>query len=318
MTTPSVIAVGNFDGVHRGHQALFAEARRIADDVHQRTGQLPQVTAVSFRAHPLSVLKPGEQPPMILHPEQREAALRNAGADRVDWLDPTVDLLKLQPTEFLKQMVERYQPIAMVEGVNFRFGRGRAGGHENLPAMGRELGFDVSIVQLDQITLRDKLMTDVSSSLVRWLIGRGRMVDVSLCLGRPYVLRGNVVEGEKRGRTIGYPTINLNCGLQMLPCDGVYGGRVELNGQTHAAAVSIGHKPTFGQRMLTCEAHLLDFDGDLYGQTVDLTMLRWLRDQIPFANVDALKQQLHHDTQQVRHLHETGMLDAAALVAVGE
>jgi riboflavin kinase/FMN adenylyltransferase len=225
---------GNFDGVHLGHQALFAEAGRLAE-AHEAS-----VVAVTFDVHPLAVLRPGTEPPTILHRDQRAAALRAAGADRVDWLEADASLLKLEPREFLAMMVERYRPLAMVEGTNFRFGKGRQGGPENLPDMAATMGFEARIAPLSTVTLRDKTVVDVSSSLVRWLIGRGRMADVALCLGRPLMLRGTVVEGEKRGRTIGYPTLNLDCGRQMLPCDGVYGASISIDGRAHAAAVSIG------------------------------------------------------------------------------
>ncbi len=313
MSGRSVIAVGNFDGVHRGHQVLFAEARRIAEAHREASGSRPGVVAVAFRAPPASVLNPGAEPPMILHADQRESALRASGADRVEWIDPQRALLQLEPRAFLELMVERYRPIAMVEGLNFRFGRGRRGGPENLPALAGAVGMQAKIVELDTVTLRDKTVVDVSSSLVRWLIGRGRMADVTLCLGRPMVLRGQVVAGEKRGRTIGYPTVNLDCGRQMLPCDGVYAGVARLGDGAYAAAVSIGRKPTFGKQSLVCEAHLLDFDAEVYGRTMDLALHRWLRDQRPFAGAEALRDQLGYDVSLVRKLWGAGLLNAAAL-----
>jgi riboflavin kinase/FMN adenylyltransferase len=307
MAERSVIAVGNFDGVHLGHQALFAEAGRLAE-AHEAS-----VVAVTFDVHPLAVLRPGTEPPTILHRDQRAAALRAAGADRVDWLEADASLLKLEPREFLAMMVERYRPLAMVEGTNFRFGKGRQGGPENLPHMAEAMGFEARIAPLSTVTLRDKTVVDVSSSLVRWLVGRGRLADVALCLGRPLVLRGTVVEGEKRGRTIGYPTLNLDCGRQMLPCDGVYGASISIDGRAHAAAVSIGRKPTFGSMKLTCEAHVLDYSGDLYGETVDLAMHRWVRDQRKYPSVADLQRQLQADTQTVRRLWNADMLGAAEL-----
>ena len=138
------------------------------------------------------------------------------------------------------------------------------------------------------------------------------MADVSLCLGRPLVLRGTVVTGEQRGRRIGFPHgPTSDCGRQLFPCDGVYAGTVDVYGATYAAAVSVGVKPTFGQHQLTCEAHLIDFDGDLYEHTLDVRMLRWMRDQMAFPNADALVRQLQHDVAGVRQMHDAGLLDPA-------
>jgi riboflavin kinase/FMN adenylyltransferase len=135
----------------------------------------------------------------------------------------------------------------------------------------------------------------ISSSLIRWLVAAGRMRDAAVCLGRPYMLRGPVVEGFRRGRTIGVPTANLRVTEQLIPAEGVYAGRCTLNGTAYPAAVSIGTMLTFGDNPPQIEAHLVGFSGDLYGQTIDLELVDWVRDQRKFAGVDALKVQLQRD-----------------------
>ena len=218
----------------------------------------------------------------------------------------------------------------MVEGPDFRFGRGRGGDMGTLAELGRRHGFDAVEVPRVEVPLHDGHVVPVSSSLVRWLVGRGRVADAALCLGRPFSLTATVVHGEQRGRTLGIPTANLDpdalAGF-ILPADGVYACVAEVEGEqrgtgaegqrgkvtdpqnqksslknqkSHPAAVSIGTKPTFGTARLTVEAHLIGFTGDLYGQTLTLRFARWVRGQYAFRGVDALRARLHRDIAEVR------------------
>ncbi len=306
---PSVVTIGNFDGVHRGHQALLTTAREMAKP------RDAEVRAVTFTQHPISVLRPDESPAMLMHPSQREAALRDAGADAVEWIEPSREILGLVPQQFVQWLVETYSPTGMVEGPNFRFGRNRAGGPQELEKLGLEFGFEVRIIQSQVVALRDKTLAPVSSSLVRWLLQRGRVADAQLCLGRPFTMQGTVVVGERRGRTIGFPTVNLDIDGQMMPADGVYGGIARFDGRRLPAAVSIGPKPTFRGRQRVCEAHLIDFDGNLYGRSLELVCCRWLRDQYRFPDAAALTAQLRHDIDEVIALDRRGLLNPAALTA---
>lgn len=303
------MVVGNFDGLHLGHQALFLRARRLADE------RGAKVVAATFTRHPISVLRPGQAPATILHREQRQQALLAAGVDEIDWLEPEGALLNMTPRKFLEKMRDEYGAIAMVEGMNFRFGHGRAGDTRMLEQLGGEMGFEAVVVPLVTVALRDKLLARTSSTLVRWLIGQGRMADVTLCLGRAWELRGTVMEGERRGRRLGVPTANLDTGVQMLPADGVYGGAATVDGRRYAVALSVGAKPTFDQHVRVAEAHLIGFEGDLYGRTVDVSVLRWLRDQHRFGSVEALVGQLRHDLALIGELDGQGLLDPAKLVA---
>jgi len=304
MTTPrSAIVVGNFDGVHLGHQALVHAARDAAAQL------AAHVVVLTFRKHPMTTLRPDAAPLSLMDADQRRDALLAAGADRVEWLQPDEQTLGLTARQFVEMVVARFAPVAWVEGPTFRFGRGREGDNTLLQRLGGDLGFDMRQVERVTTTLRDKTAVPISSSLVRWLAAAGRMTDVQLCCARPLGVRGPVVIGEQRGRTIGYPTINLDVTGRQLPRDGVYGGRVNIDGREFTAAISVGTKPTFPNAPRTFEAFILDFDGDLYGRTLEVRVLRWLRDQAAFASVDSLCEQMARDVQRLRELDRRALLD---------
>jgi len=304
----SVITVGNFDGVHLGHAALIDEARRLA------RSEGAEVVVVSFARHPLTELAPDKAPRTLMDIPQRQAALLEAGTDRIEWLQPDRQtVLSLSPRQFVAKMVEQHRPVAWVEGPNFRFGRRRAGDLDLLKQLGFEHDYRTHIVEPIHVTLRDQTRVPISSSLVRWLVANGRMADAELCLGRPYTMRGSVIQGEQRGRQIGFPTANLEVGDRQLPADGVYGGTATIDNQNYPVAISVGTKPTFQGAQRTFEAYILDFDGDLYDRTLEVAVVRWLRDQAAFNSVDTLVEQMKRDVSQVRALYDAHQLSAAAL-----
>ncbi len=302
----TVITVGHFNGVHRGHAALVARAREIA------RAQGATVVAMAFTRDPLTVLRPDRVPPTVMHRPQREAALLDAGADRVEWLEPTETLLGLTPETFVDQVVLPHRPVAMVEGPDFRFGRGRQGDVERLRSLGAARGFTVETVDPVVGTLRDKTTARISSSLVRWLVRSGRMADARLVLGRPFTLRGEVVPGDRRGQSIGFPTANLDCGDQVLPAEGVYAVHAELWGVPYVGAMSVGARPAVEDPVRTVEVHLDGVEGDLYGRTLEVAVHRWLRDQHWFADMEALQRQLTVDLQEVRAYQRAALLAPAA------
>ncbi len=310
----SIISVGNFDGVHRGHQALLRIAHELAQPIGAR------VVVLSFPQHPLTILRPEAAPPQITAAAHREALLRDAGADEVHWLAPLPAVLQFTAEQFVQQTVERFAPAAWLEGPDFRFGQGRRGDAALLAALGSQHGFESRVIDPVEVTLRDKTRIAVRSSLIRWLVAMGRVGDAQLCLGRPYAVRGTVVAGEKRGRELGFPTANLDTAGLLLPADGVYAGETIIDGDTHTAAISIGTKPQFHGPAAprTVEAHLLNFTGDLYGRTIELKILRWLREQRAMISVPALVDQIRRDVQQVRDLHAENMLDPIATVKAEE
>lgn len=300
---PSVLTIGNFDGVHAGHRAILSAAREHAGRCGGR------VVALAFDPSPVAVLRPGEQPPRLDSLDAKRTRLLSAGADQVAVIEPTPEVLGRSAEGFIAELVERYQPVAVVEGPDFRFGKGRVGDHALLAALGGGHGFEAVRVDRVTATLHDRQVVPVTSSLCRWLVGRGRVEDAARCLGRRFELTAAVVKGEQRGRTIGVPTANLDAeALEgfILPADGVYACEAVLvddaddAGRTFPAAVSIGVKPTFGQQVLTVEAHLLGFEGDLYGQRITLRFARWLRDQYPFPGLAELKAQLARDITATR------------------
>jgi len=244
MAERSVISIGAFDGVHRGHAEIVRRARALADARGAR------VVVMAFAAHPATVLRPGSAPPRLLEPRRKAELLRRCGADAVDLVEPTPELLGQSAEAFVETVVQRLAPVAVVEGPDFRFGKARAGDLARLRRLGGRLGFEVVEVEPVTAALTDLTEPRVSSTLVRWLLGRGRVADAAIALGRPFELAGPVIEGERRGRTIGVPTINLgppDDPNQLCPAPGVYGGTAHLlaaEGQTqdhpYPAAISVG------------------------------------------------------------------------------
>ena len=298
MPAPSVLTIGNFDGPHVGHLAIVRRGRSIADERGAR------LVALTFDPPPVAVLRPGDQPPRITATAERVRRLEAAGVDEVIVVEPTATLLSQTAESYIEGLVKRYAPVAVVEGPDFRFGKGRAGDMALLRELGKRHGFEAVTVPRQEVVLHDLHVVPVSSSLARWLVGRGRVADAARCLGRPFELTATVVRGEQRGRTLGVPTANLDPAALdgfIVPADGVYGCvAVVEDGETHPAAVSIGTKPTFGRVALTVEAHLLNYDGDLYGRTLTLRFVRWVRGQVAFRGVESLLAQLKRDLAEVR------------------
>ena len=304
MPFASIITIGNFDGVHIGHREIVRQARALADQHGAR------VLAVTFNPSPIAVLRPEHSPPQLGTIEQRIEALRDAGADRVVVLSPTPQLLGLSAEQFIDKLVADHHAVGFVEGEDFRFGNNRGGDTKLLAEMGKAHGYEVRILPRVETRLSDQTTAPVSSSLVRWLVGRGRVEDAAVCLGRDFELPGTIVKGDQRGRTIGIPTANLDpaayAGL-IVPMDGVYAGSVLIDGDVCPAAISVGSKPTFGQNTLTAEAHLIGFTHDdpdvLYGKPARFRFARWIRDQYPFPGVQALIQQLRRDIDYARAVY---------------
>lgn len=309
--TGTAITIGNFDAMHRGHQAIV-----------QQCGELAQrVVALTFDQHPAAVLRPGTEPPRVTTTAQRVDLLKAAGADEVVVMPTDDSILQLSAEDFVRSLVDEYSPTVMVEGADFRFGKGRAGDVAMLRALGERFGFDVVMIEPVDVDLHDQQQVQVSSSVVRHLIGHGRVADAARCLGRPFALQGQVVQGEQRGRTIGIPTANLDLTAldkHIMPANGVYGGRVVITDVSRGehvfpGAISVGVKPTFGVKQLTIEAHLLGFDekllgasGELYGATMTIHFETWVRDQYAFPSLEALVAQLQRDIETVADFAASG------------
>ena len=289
----AAVSIGNFDGVHVGHQRILGRARELAAG-----GSLAVVT---FEPHPLTVLRPAEAPPRLVPVERKQELLEAAGVTHLVLLPPSRQVLDLEAEAFWALLRDEVRPKVLVEGQSFNFGKGRRGTIERLKEWAARDGVRLEVVEKVEVALTDFTLAPASSSLVRWLLAHGRIRDARRCLGRTVELEGEVVRGHQRGRTIGVPTANLRmAGGVMVPGDGVYAGCCAIGGRTYAAAVSIGTLPTFGRDLARqVEAHLLDFSGDLYGKTVRVELLDWVREQLRFNGVDALKAQIARDLAAV-------------------
>ena len=290
----SVLCVGNFDGVHLGHQRMLAEAKSLA---HKRNLHFVVMT---FHPHPLCILRPNLPRQPLMTVAQRRDILQDFEPD-VLWIVQTVQkFLDMTADQFMQHiMVDTIGARAVVEGGNFTFGKGAQGTVNTLREKGPNFGWDTIIVPTQQAVLQDLSQVDVSSSLIRWLINHGRVSDANRLMGRSYSLRGIVAHGAGRGTTLGYPTVNIQC-EQLLPAPGVYAGKAVIGRQTYAAAISVGSNPTFNGTAITVEAFVLDFSGSIYEQQVDVQFTRWLRDQYKFSGAEALTAQIKRDVDQIR------------------
>lgn len=298
----SVLTIGNFDGVHRGHQQLLAQAGLFAAN----TGG--PVVVLTFEPHPAAVVAPTKTPPRLSTLAQKLRLLEQAGADLAVVARSEPALMSLEAEQFVSEVViARFRPTHIVEGPSFGFGKGRRGTAELLAELAKPFGCEVHILEPVTLTIAEEETLLVSSSLIRRLIGEGRVDRAALCLGRPYALGGKVVPGDKRGREIGFPTANLEPEDQLVPADGVYAGVGRIGESHYEAAISIGAAPTFDGETRRVEAHLLDFDGDLYGKSMELDFVRFLRQQERFDSPEALIAQLHKDVATVRNIMSTAI-----------
>jgi riboflavin kinase/FMN adenylyltransferase len=288
-----VVSIGNFDGVHRGHQRIIEVAR----ELKETTGG--ELVVVTFEPHPLTVLRPEKAPPRLTPSSLKRELLRQAGVDRLVVIPPAHEVLDLSAEDFWAILRDEVRPVQMVEGGTFTFGKGRGGTIEKLKVWTAEAGMKLRVIEPVEVALLDLTVVAVSSSLIRWLLGNGRVRDAAICLGHAYTLEGEIVKGYQRGRTIGVPTANLDCGEQLVPAEGVYAGRCAVDGKVYPAAVSIGRMETFGDKLRRqVEAHLVGFEGDLYGQTLRVELLDWLREQRKYGQIEALMTQIRRDIDQ--------------------
>lgn len=300
------VAIGNFDGVHRGHQELFARARQLAGPGHP-------VVALTFWPHPARLFNPDLAPPLITTQEQKLEQLAACGVDAVVVEPFDREFAALDPEQFAAQILAaRLGARHVVVGHGFRFGRKKAGNLSTLEQLGQDHGFEahgVSTVRVSSIA--------VSSTKIREFILMGRVGGASLLLGRDYLVEGPVVPGKKRGRTIGIPTANVNPVNEVLPKRGVYAGWARLaGGDILKAVINIGTNPTFEKAaVMTLEAHLLDFAGDIYGQQVGVYFTQRLRDEKRFCSVDELIEAIHADITDARALLHEPALELPAVAA---
>jgi riboflavin kinase/FMN adenylyltransferase len=287
------LTIGNFDGVHRGHAALLKELTNRA-----RLLRFPAL-AMTFDPHPLFLLRPQEFQPVLTTIRDRAELLQAGGTDQVVILRTTPDMLQLSAQEFFDKVIgARMAAKSLVEGVNFGFGRGRQGNVETLRRLCEQRGMDFVVVP--PFCTEDGV--PVSSSRVRGALLQGEVRQACELLARPYRIRGTVGSGKGRGKTLGFPTANLERVETLIPSDGVYAVRVYFGSQVWPGAANIGPNPTFGEMARKIEVHLIDFHGDLVGQELAIDFIDRLRDTRPFAGMEQLVQQLKKDIETARQL----------------
>jgi riboflavin kinase/FMN adenylyltransferase len=292
----SVVSIGNFDGVHLGHQRMLATAREVAD----RLG-IPLVVQ-TFEPHPIASLRPNEVPSRIISHQRKLDLLAELGVDTVIVIGPDADFLRLTPDAFIERLMSHCAVKAIVEGPTFGFGAGRAGDVSTLSSLGQQHGFEVIVVERLTMATDGKERT-VSSSAIRAAISSGRVAEAARMLSRLHEIGGVVGHGAGRGAGLGYPTINLEQIQELLPGHGVYAAIVELpDGMQRKAAVNIGYQPTFETTAYRVEAHLLNHEASLRAARIRLRFVERLRDQVRFESIEALKRQLAEDVQRVDSL----------------
>ena len=287
-----VVALGNFDGVHLGHQ----EVLKRAVEEGRRRGM--RVIAATFHPHPRAVLGAGDPPKLITPVELRCEMLLSYGADAV-WVIPfDVAMSRKTPEQFVKEvLIGEGGAGVVVVGENFRFGHKALGHFSDLHRLMREEGGTAVGVQVRG----GGMGGGISSTRIRALISGGEVTEAAGLLGRPYVLRGEVVVGDKRGRSIGFPTANLLPDTDaVIPATGVYAGFVRFGEKEYAACTNVGVAPTFGRTERRVEAYLLDFEGDLYGRVVDVSFVKRIRQERRFSGVDELIGQIRRDVGEAR------------------
>jgi riboflavin kinase/FMN adenylyltransferase len=283
------VAMGNFDGIHRGHQAVIEQARR-----HGPLG------VVTFEPHPREVFAPDAPPFRLMNAEARANRLAKLGIERLFELPFDTALAGLSPEEFAAQVLVAGLGVAhVVVGADFCFGKGRKGDAGTLAALGRQHGFGVTIAEMVQFGDRE-----ISSTAIRAALAEGHPRDAAAMLGHWHRIDGEVIHGEKRGRELGYPTANMSVSGLHLPKLGVYATRVDVltgpQAGSYLGASSLGVRPMFGENAPNLETFLLDFKGDLYGQHLSVALVEYLRPEMKFDGLPALLEQMAADVAQAR------------------
>ncbi len=287
-----VLTLGNFDGVHRGHQAIV---RRTVELARQVGGT---ALALTFEPHPVAVLMPGRAPARLMDLHTRVACLLELGLDHVIVQRFTPTFAAIEPEPFVRQwLVDNLGLYGLVVGHRVRFGHLRRGDATLLQRLGKELGLAVEII--GKVEVQGRL---VSSSAVRSAIHEGKLELAEEMLGRPHMFAARVISGHNRGKQLGFPTANLEIRGLVLPPDGVYAVAACFDGTWRPAVANIGNNPTFADRERSLEVHILDFRGDLYGRRLWVRFVRRLRGEIRFPSVELLVEQIRRDIAEARAL----------------
>lgn len=289
-----VVALGNFDGVHRGHQQLVEQVRRRAAEY------AGTAVVMVFDPHPPRVIRPDRAPKLLMTLEQKVEAFERAGVDVVVIVRFTPELSQWEPEFFVEAvLVDWLQAAEVWVGGNFLFGRARAGTFTLLRALGEDRGFRVE--KVEPVLYKDFV---VSSTRIRHLLSEGRVDEAGALLGHHYFVDGEVIHGDGRGRELGYPTANLRTANDQILLNGIYATMATVGGVCHRAVTSVGVRPTIGDNRHTIETFILDGQYDLYGQSIRVEFVQWLRPEMRFDGLEALKAQIALDCRQASVLFD--------------
>jgi riboflavin kinase/FMN adenylyltransferase len=313
-----VLTIGNFDGVHLGHQEILSAAKKSA--IRRKT----ELLVMTFEPHPVAILYPERAPGVLTPLELKKHLLAKCNVDCLIVLDGDNELLNLSPEDFVNRfLVENIQPSVVVEGGDFNFGVGRAGDINTLQKLGSEKGFEVSVVEPKQIGLSTGQIVRVSSTLIRYMLESGHVADADAALGRPYRLIDQIIPGRGIGKKLGFPTLNMKKPEQVIPAEGVYAGFVRIGRTTEdvlrkeslgltckngiAAIYSIGQARTYGDEFpLLIEAHLLEENvGNFVGQYMAMDFVEHLRSQHKFKTSEELSAQIAKDCEKAKEILAT-------------
>ncbi len=295
----SVVTIGAYDGVHIGHLAVIDRVRELADERGGRS------VLVTFDKHPATVVRPASAPKLLTGVDQKLELLRSTGLDAVVVVTFDEEQAAESPESFVERiLVDHLRVSSIVVGEDFHFGRGRDGNVDLLRKLGAEFDFDVQPLEL--LPRADGVDEPVSSTSIRRALAGGDVARANAMLGRPFEARGKVVKGDQRGRLLGFPTANVEVWNRIcLPAEGVYAGQyVRPDGTEHDCAINLGRRPTFYENAdsVLLEAHVLDFDGDLYGEPAAVKFTHFLRSERKFDGIESLIEQLRTDVESARTL----------------
>jgi riboflavin kinase/FMN adenylyltransferase len=288
-----VLTIGNFDGVHLGHQEIF---RIVAQRARRKNG----ISVVfTFEPHPLSVIAPERTPKLLTTFKEKINLIKTFSIDVTICANFTSEFAHLKAEDFVREiLVKKIGVKEIFIGSNYHFGKGRKGTPALLKEIGKENGFIVNVIE--EIKLKD---TTLSSSKIRSLIAKGKVYDASLFLGRNYSVEGVVIEGAKRGKSLlNVPTANISTANELLPKDGVYAVTVCFEGKIYGGAANIGCNPTFRDKKFSFEVHILDFTKEILGNTLKVNFIERIRDEMKFSKVEELSAQMQHDISYIRQI----------------
>ncbi|MEW6352078.1 MAG: bifunctional riboflavin kinase/FAD synthetase [Thermodesulfobacteriota bacterium] len=289
LKSPSV-ALGNFDGVHLGHQAILRKTVRTAHEKGR------DAVVYTFDPHPRVVLNAAPEVPAITTAREKAEILEHLGIDVLILAEFSLEFAAQTPQEFVQNILkEELGAEHILIGENYRFGSKRSGNAETLKEMGHDMGFKVHVIP--PVIVRDKR---VSSSRIREHLLKGEIREANELLGREFTVEGRVIHGHHRGKKLGFPTANIKPDQKLHPPQGVYAVYCRIGVEMLPGVMNIGHNPTFGNRKVSYEAHVLDFAKDLYGQTLKIYLVERLRSEMKFDGVDQLKEQIRRDAERCR------------------